>query len=86
MLIAIIGFLAGLTSTISLVPQIYKTYLSKTTRDLSGIMLINFIICSILWIIYGVLTDTASVYLTNIIMLICSVILVYFKQIYKDNV
>ena len=85
MLISIIGFLAGLTSTISLLPQIYKTYKSKTTRDLSMIMLINFAICSILWIIYGHLTDTMSVAVTNVIMLICSIILIYFKWHYKEQ-
>ncbi|MBP9792185.1 MAG: hypothetical protein KBC27_03130 [Rickettsiales bacterium] len=83
MLITIIGFLAGLTSTISLLPQIYKTYTSKTTRDLSAIMLINFALCSLLWIIYGFLTNSMSVTITNIVMLICSVILVYFKLRYQ---
>lgn len=85
MLISIIGFLAGLTSTISLVPQIYKTYKSKTTRDLSMIMLVNFVICSALWIAYGHLTDTMSVTLTNVIMLVCSIILIYFKWSYKEQ-
>lgn len=85
MFIFIIGTLACLTSTISLVPQIYKSYKTKSVEDLSSIMLWNFCICSILWIVYGFTTESATVWITNVIMLVCSIILVVFKVRYGDN-
>ena len=79
MLISIVSILACLTSTVSLLPQVYKTYKTKSVDDLSSLMLWNFCACSLLWIVYGLLTDSATVWVTNIIMLIFSIILVYFK-------
>jgi len=51
MITSTIGFLAAFTSTISLIPQIYKTYKLKSSQDLSYLMLVNFLITSILWTI-----------------------------------
>lgn len=83
MFIFIISFLACATSTVSLVPQVYKTYKSKSVEDLSSVMLWNFCICSLLWIVYGITTDSITVWVTNVIMLIFSIILVYFKVKYE---
>lgn len=85
MFIFIMGTLACLTSTISLIPQIYKTYQTKSVEDLSSVMLWNFCICSLLWIVYGFTTDSATVWITNIIMLVCSIILVVFKLKYTGK-
>lgn len=82
MLIAMIGFLAAFTSTVSLIPQIYKTYTTKSSKDLSYIMLINFFITSVLWITYGIMILSAAVYIANIIMLFFSIALMILKYIY----
>jgi len=86
MFIFIISFLACATSTVSLIPQVYKTYKSKSVDDLSTIMLWNFCLCSLLWIVYGLATDSITVWVTNVIMLIFSVMLVYFKIKYGGKV
>jgi len=85
MLIFIVSVLACFTSTISLIPQVYKTYRTKSVDDLSSVMLWNFCLCSLLWIIYGLLTDSKTVWVTNVIMLVFSVILVYFKIRYDGK-
>jgi MtN3 and saliva related transmembrane protein len=85
MVLIIIGFIASFTSTISLVPQIYKTYKTKSVKDLSLIMLINFFLCSISWVVYGILTDTKSVLITNIIMTLFSLIMLVFKIKYQPG-
>ena len=83
MIIDIIGFLAAFTSTISLVPQIYKTYKSRSTQDLSYLMLINFFVTSGLWIAYGLMLDSIAVWGANLIMLFFSFILLGFKYRYE---
>ena len=82
MLISIIGFIATVTSVISLPPQLYQTYKTKSARDLSMIMLINFLLCSLSWIAYGFLTNTTSVWITNIIMGIFSLLMIALKITY----
>ena len=81
-MIEIFGFIASFTSVISLIPQIIKSYQTKSVTDLSLLMLINFLICSISWTIYGILIEAISVWATNIIMTIFSFILLVFKLQY----
>ncbi len=79
MILSIISFVALITSTISLLPQIYHTYRSKSVEGLSMMMLINFLICSLSWIAYGCLTNARSVWITNCIMTLFSCVLIAFK-------
>jgi MtN3 and saliva related transmembrane protein len=79
-----IGIIASITSVVCFLPQIYKNHKTKSVEDLSGLMLINFVICSLAWAIYGSLTDAYYVTLTNVIGLIASCFLmgqkIYFKK------
>ena len=81
-MINIIGFLAAFTSTISLLPQIYKTYRSRSAEDLSYLMLLNFFITSLLWTSYGMMIESIAVWGANIIMIIFSIILIVLKYSY----
>ncbi len=82
MLIEIIGFLAAFTSTIALFPQIVKIYQTKSTADLSNIMLFNFLLTSAFWIAYGYMTGSMPVMVTNIIGAFCSLWLIQLKLKY----
>lgn len=84
-MLTIISFIAIFTSTISLVPQIYRTYKSKSVEDLSLLMLFNFLICSVAWVAYGILTDSLSVLLSNLVMIIFSALLLFFKFKFKGK-
>ena len=78
-LITTVVFIASFTSVISLIPKIIKSYKTKSVSDLSFLMLVNFLICSISWTLYGILIHDLSVLATNIIMTIFSLILLVFK-------
>ena len=86
MLVDIIGFLAAFTSTISLIPQVIKMLQTRSVEDISIWMIINFLLTSILWILYGFMITSWSVWLTNIFMLIFAIIMIYLKVKYKHNV
>lgn len=79
----ICGILAGFFSTISLFPQIYKTCKSKSSGDLSWMMIITIILSAIFWVVYGVYLESISIWLTNVIMLISSIVLGYYKFRYN---
>ena len=83
MLVNIVGFLAAITSTISLIPQVMQMYKTRSVNDISIGMIINFVLTSILWIVYGVLITSWSVWLTNIFMLIFALVMIYFKIKYS---
>ena len=86
MFLLIISLIASTTSVVSLIPQIYRTYHLKSANDISIWMLINFVICSISWIIYGLITGAFSVWATNVIMLVFAIILLVFKVRYTSEI
>lgn len=81
-MITISGTLALITSFIGLLPQIVKTLKTKSTRDISMVMLINYALCSIAWIVYGGLTDSMFVFSSNVLGLIISLWLIILKRLY----
>jgi MtN3 and saliva related transmembrane protein len=78
------GYLACVTSIIGLLPQIYKTYKTKTANDLSMLMLINYLICSAAWIVHGLYADLLFVVFSNIVGLFTSLISIIQKRYYED--
>jgi len=83
MLVTFIGFLAAFTSTISLVPQIYKTYKSRSSKDLSYLMLANFLATSMLWVAYGLMVSSQAVWVANIILVVFSTLMLILKYKHK---
>jgi len=78
-MIVVLGFIASITSVISLIPQIVKSYKTKSVGDLSILMIVNFLISSISWALYGILIDAVSVWATNIVMSVFAIILMKLK-------
>lgn len=76
------GYIALITSLIGLLPQIYKSYITKSTDDISMIMLVNYVICSLAWIIHGFMNGANFVVWSNIAGLIISIISVAQKLYY----
>jgi MtN3 and saliva related transmembrane protein len=77
MFLDIIGFIASVTSVIGFVPQIIKIKQTRSTQNISFLMLLNFFICSVTWVIYGYYTNVFYVTLTNIISSIFCIILIF---------
>ncbi len=81
---SIIGSIAGTLTTISFMPQVIKTYKSKSAKDLSLGMFSLFCVGIILWLVYGLLNKDLPVIISNVVTLILSSTLLYFKLKYKD--
>lgn len=79
-----LGLLAGALTTLSFLPQVIKTWKSKSARDLSLGMFAIFSSGVFLWIIYGIYMNSIPVIAANALTLIfCSTIL-YFKLKFKE--
>lgn len=75
--ITALGLTAGVISTIAFLPQLIKTWRSRSAQDLSWSMLI--ILCTgiTLWLLYGIVISDLPVIASNAVLLcLVSVILV----------
>tara|TARA_R110001583_G_scaffold160872_1_gene312737 strand:- start:3163 stop:3423 length:261 start_codon:yes stop_codon:yes gene_type:complete len=79
----IIGLIAAVLTTSSFVPQVYKTWKTKSAGNLSLTMYIVLFIGIILWLIYGIHLNSFSMILANIVTGILALLLILFKLKYK---
>jgi MtN3 and saliva related transmembrane protein len=79
----IIGLMAGLLTTISFVPQVVKTWRSKSAKDLSLVMFLLYCTGMLLWTIYGFMLNELPLILWNIITLVLSLVILFFKIKFK---
>jgi len=79
----VIGFIAGMLTTLSFVPQILKTFRSKRCDDLSWGMLLAFISGVFLWFVYGVFLRSAPIMLANVVTLLLLAWLLMMKIRYR---
>ena len=82
-LVEILGLAAGTITSITFLPQVIRIWKTKSVKDISFLMMLLLILGTSLWLTYGLLfKDTAIIY-TNVMVLIMSLIMFYFKVKYK---
>ncbi len=82
--VQMIGVVAGMLTTIAFLPQVIKTWKSKSAKDLSLGMFSIFCAGVILWLIYGILIGNLPIILANLTTLVLSLTLLVFKFKFKD--
>ena len=83
--IDLFGFLAALLTTIAFLPQLYKTWKTKSADDVSLIMLILFITGLICWIVYGLKIHSIPILVANIVTFIFNFSILILKLSYRAN-
>jgi MtN3 and saliva related transmembrane protein len=77
-----LGFVAGIFTTFSLLPQIYRVYKLKSAREIS----LSFTLClafgNLLWLIYGIFSGLLPIILWNVISFCLAGALVVAKSRY----
>ena len=81
----IIGYLGGIFSSVSFLPQVIKLYKTKSAEDLSMLSLLLLATNVTLWLVYGFLIDSNPIKLTNGIVLSMIAAMVYFKIAYTKK-
>ena len=79
----IIGFIAAILTTSAYVPQVYKTWKTKSAGNISLTMYIAMFIGIILWLIYGIHLNSLAMIVANIVTAILTSIILVFKIRYK---
>jgi MtN3 and saliva related transmembrane protein len=79
----IVGYSAGAVTTLTFLPQVIKTWKERSAKDVSLWMFIIAAVNEVMWIGYGVLKDDWVIILTNAIVLVMSLTMIYLKLRYK---
>ena len=74
-----IGLLAGALTTIAFIPQLTKTWRSRSAKDISLGMFLIFCTGVLLWLIYGILMGALPIILANTVTLILSTAILVLK-------
>nr|WP_322570362.1 SemiSWEET transporter [Rhodohalobacter sp.] len=80
----LIGLAAGFCTTAAFLPQVIKTWKSKSAKDLSLGMYSIFCTGVLLWLIYGIMISDLPIILANAITLILAVSILFFKLTFKN--
>jgi len=81
----LIGPTAALLTTCSFMPQVYRTWKTKSTESLSWSMLFISIIAATLWFSYGNYINDKIIIFSNLIMGILQLTLLYFKYKFRHK-
>jgi len=79
----VIGIIAGAFSCTTFLPQVVKTWKSKSTKDVSLNMFLIATLGTTLWLIYGIMINSISIIGTNIVVLFFSVTMLFL--IFKNR-
>ena len=83
--IDILGLVAGIFTSASLVPQLVKTIKEKKAQDVSVFMFIVLLAGNGLWIYYGLEKEDIAIITTNMLSIGLNIAMLICKFKYKDN-
>jgi MtN3 and saliva related transmembrane protein len=75
----LIGMVAGSLTTLSFVPQVVKTWKSRSAGDISLGMFLLFSLGVALWLVYGVAIGSFPIILFNTVTLVLSASIIAMK-------
>jgi len=81
--IEIMGLVAAVLTTYSIVPQVHKTWRNKSTKDISLTMYMAMFLGVVLWLIYGIYHESVPMILANFITAVLLFVMIVLKLKYK---
>ncbi len=83
--IQLIGIGAGILTSVSMLPQLIKTFKEKKVEDLSIVMILVLMSGIACWICYGILRNDAPIIYTNCFSFLLNVILLILRFKYAGK-
>lgn len=81
--LTVLGLAAATITTISFLPQMFKTWQTKSAKDVSLVTLMTFISGVFLWLIYGIYLQSLPIILANAVTLVFNLIILWLKIKYR---
>lgn len=79
----LLASIAAVCTTASFLPQVFKIYRTRHTKDLSLPMYVVFSVGVLLWACYGVVTRSWPMIIANSVTLLLSLYILTMKMKYK---
>jgi MtN3 and saliva related transmembrane protein len=79
----VIGYIAALFTTFSLLPQIIRVWKLKEARDISLFMPLMVSIGAILWLVYGIMIEETPVIVANAVSLLVALLTLFVTMKYR---
>ncbi|HBU06467.1 MAG TPA: hypothetical protein DEB09_00110 [Candidatus Magasanikbacteria bacterium] len=80
---SIFGLLGSIAAASLFFPQVFKSYKTKQTKELAWFTIIIGMFNGICWIAYGLLKLDPFIYVTNTVLFIGALLLMFLKTKYK---
>ena len=74
-----LGYIGVVTGSLTFVPQVWMAWKTKSVGDLSIWMILILLVNVIIWLIYGITGKDKAMILANSIILVLSLLMLYFK-------
>lgn len=81
----LLGIAAGTLTTLAFVPQVLKTWRTRSGEDISTGMFLLFSSGVLLWLLYGVALDAAPIIIANAITLLLALTIILLKMRYRSR-
>jgi MtN3 and saliva related transmembrane protein len=74
-----LGYVGVLTGSLTFVPQVWMAWKTRSVGDLSIWMILILLTNVVIWLIYGITGKDKAMILANSIILVLSLLMLYFK-------
>jgi MtN3 and saliva related transmembrane protein len=81
----VLGYLAGLITAFTFLPQVLKTWKTKSAKDVSLAMFVIALTNQILWLAFGILREDPVIIITNAVMLLMTGLMISLKLKYNHS-
>jgi MtN3 and saliva related transmembrane protein len=81
----IVGIIAGILTSVSLLPQLVKIIREKKAQNISYLMLIVLLAGLGCWVWYGILRDDLPIMITNSFSFLINSLVIFFTIRYKHR-
>ncbi|MES2003118.1 MAG: SemiSWEET family transporter [Bacteroidota bacterium] len=84
-LVEYIGYFGSFLTSITFIPQVYKSWQSKSVGDLSIWMIFIVLTSTVVWLTYAFAIHSGPVIVANTVVLLLTLLLLYFKLSFKKQ-
>jgi len=81
----VFGFAAATLSTIAFLPQVVKTWKTRSAKDVSYALLLTFSTGCLCWVIYGYQVEAKPVMIANAFTLALNLTILAMKIFFENN-
>jgi MtN3 and saliva related transmembrane protein len=78
-----VGYLGSFLTSITFIPQVYKSWQTKSVGDLSVWMILIIISSAVVWLVYGLSIGSGPVIVANSMVFLMTLTLLIFKFSFK---